>query len=524
MIRSTRPLRVLAVAAILAVSGCSASGNSDGDVVRDGTFTMAIPSDPGGMNPMRAAEGVTQNVLRFAYDSLVAFAPDGKVEPYLAQSWKAGPRSVAFTLRDGITCSNGKTFTAAAAAATLNFAGDPAKKSDYLRDLPPGMKAAAEGNTVTVSTPNPDQFLLYKVGGILMVCPDGLSDPASLTKQTQGTGMFQLSDAAAGDHYTFTRRDEFVWGPGGVTAKEQGLPKTVVLRVVPSETTAANLLVSGEVNVTSILGPDRKRVAEVAGVQESIRSPLGLTFFNQAAGRPGADQAVRRALTTGMDRDALARVMTDGTGATPRSLLTIPPDPCHADTVSGAFPAFDAGKAAAELEAAGWVAGPDGVRTKDGKKLHLRFIYNSALGDSVVAAAELLRDNWKRIGVELEIKGYPPSNLGTIVYETGDWDAGWLPITVGIPSDFVARLSGPTPPAGANLASIHNAGYDKETAAAAALPLDRACPHWIAAEKALFEKVDVVPVVDGTIPTFGKGVGFRLQGGLIDPTSLRLKG
>lgn len=525
----TRLMRQSAVAAlataILATSACSGgSAAGGGGTVENGTFTMSIPSDPAGMDPMQASEGVTQNVLRFAYDSLVAFAPDGTVEPYLAESWTTDATSVSFVLRAGITCSSGAPFTAAEAAAALNFAADPAKKSDYLRDLPPGLTAVADGSTVKVTTPQPDQFLLYKAGGVLMVCPDGLANPEALMEKSQGTGMFQLTEAVASDHYTFTRRDEFAWGPGGVAATQPGLPGTVQLRVIPSETTAANLFLTGDVNVASILGPDRERVAAAATAEQHIRTPLGLTFFNQSAGRPGSDPAVRRALTTGMDMDSLSKVMTSGTGEKPRSLLTIPPDPCHLDTVSGAFPAFDAAAAAQELDKAGWAPGADGVREKNGQRLTVRFVYNSALGDSVVAAAELLRDNWKTIGVDIEIKGDTPSNLGRTVYETGEWDAGWLPITVGIPTDFVARLSGPRPPEGTNLASISNATYDRESAAAASLPVAEACPRWEAAERALFENLDVVPVVDGTVPTFGTGVEFRLQAGLLDPTSLRMTG
>ncbi|WP_082748630.1 ABC transporter substrate-binding protein [Nocardioides jensenii] len=523
MTKSTLARALVAGTVLVAASACS---GGDGGSAGDQVFTMSIPSDPATMDPMHAAEGITQTVLRFAYDSLVAFDADGSVQPYLAEKWDVKESSVVFTLRDGISCSNGDDFTATDAAATLNFAVDPAQGSDYLRDLPQGLKATADdaSRTVTVTTADPDQFLIHKVGGVLMVCPEGLSNPKALAEQTQGTGLFELSETVPSDHYTLTRRDEFTWGPGGVTAQTAGLPASVVLRVVPNETTAANLFLSGEVNALSVLGPDRERVAAVADVQREIRTPIGLTFFNQSDGRPGADPDVRRALTTGMDMEALGTVMTNGYGKTPESLLTIPPDPCHADTVAGALPPFDSEAAAQILDDAGWVSGDGGIREKDGKTLSLRFIYNAALGDSVAAAAELLRDNWSEIGVDMEIQGVPPSGLGPIVYESGDWDAGWLPITVGIPSDLVARLSGQTPPKGSNLASIDNQTYVEETSAATALPLAKSCPRWVAAEQALFQDLDVVPIVDGTIPTFGAGVEFELQAGLIDPSSIRMKG
>lgn len=523
MTRLKRPSLVLLVASMVAAAGCSSAGSSS-DGGTDATFTMAIPTDPAGLDPMHASEGVTQNVLRFAYDSLLAFPDSGEPEPYLAESWETTPDSVTYTLKDGITCSDGSPFTAEEAAAVINFAVDPENQTDYLRDLPKGIKAVASGADLTVTVAQPDPFLLYKIGEMLMVCPAALSDPDSLDEQSQGTGMFVLQKAVTGDHYKFTRRDDFRWGPNGTTAEEEGLPKEVVLRVIPNETTAVNLLASGEVHVTGVLGPERQRAASVADVEHQITTPLGLTFYNQAAGRPGADEAVRHALTMATNMDALVEVMTDGTGERAKRLVTIPPDPCGTDTVAGAFPDFDTKKAAAELDAAGWELGSDGVRSKDGKPLRIKFIYNSALGDGVVAASELLRSDWKKIGVDLKITGFPPSRLGQVVYETGDWDAGWLPITVGLPSYFVDRVSGETPPKGSNFAWIDNDEYEKEAALAASLPLEEACAHWDAAEKALFRSADLVPVANGTLPTFGKGVDFRLQGGLIDPSSLRMGG
>src|SRR4029077_17284889 len=69
---------------------------------------------------------------------------------------------------------------------------------------------------------------------------------------------------------------------------------------------------------------------------------------------------------------------------------------------------FDLKASAALLDRAGWRVGPDGVRQKNGVKLHLNFAYAS--GDPAWAEiVELVRSTWKQIGVTFDSKTYLPS-------------------------------------------------------------------------------------------------------------------
>ena len=170
---------------------------------------------------------------------------------------------MTLTLADGITCSDGSEFTATAAADNITYVGDPKNKSAYLGAfLPVGATATADdaAGTVTITLAQPAPFVLNGLASLPMVCESGMQDRASLAATTDGTGPYELTEAVPGDHYTYQIRDGYTWGPNGATTAEEGMPDTVVMKIVENEGTAANLLSTGDINAALIQGPDAKRL------------------------------------------------------------------------------------------------------------------------------------------------------------------------------------------------------------------------------------------------------------------------
>jgi len=99
--------------------------------------------------------------------------------------------------------------------------------------------------------------LVRNVGGLHIVCNKGIKDRTLLKQGSDGTGQYKVAEAVPGDHYTLTRRKEYAWGSGDFKADQPGMPDKVVLKVVANETTAANLLLAGQVNIAAITGPDK---------------------------------------------------------------------------------------------------------------------------------------------------------------------------------------------------------------------------------------------------------------------------
>ncbi|MEV6647370.1 ABC transporter substrate-binding protein [Amycolatopsis sp. NPDC051371] len=524
----TRTAAVLLGVLALTATACGGSGGGaatgDGAPVDGKTFSLGVGSDPGSLDPHMTVLSVAIQVDRFLYDTLLNLDGDGKAVAGLAAKWEASTTTASFTLRPGLTCADGTPLTAADVAANVNFIGDPANKSPIAGlYIAPGTKATADAatGTITVTSGKPDAFLARNVGGVPIACAKGLADRKLLAKGEAGTGMFTVTESVPNDHYTFTRRKDYTWGPGDWKA-EPGLPDKVVVRVIPNTTTAANLLLSGELSAAAINGPDRKRLEARKLFHGDFTAPMGEVFYNQAPGRPGQDEAVRRALTQALDLPQLGKVLTSGDGKPSKGMITNEPKVCPGDTVSGNLPAHDPAAAAAALDAAGWKAGPDGVRAKDGKKLALTVLYGTQLGPTMAPTAELAQQTWKSLGVDVTLKAVDSPGLSQVLFATGEWEVSLGPVGFSLPSQLVPFVSGPAAPDGTNFAHISNPGYGQAARQAASKAGDTSCADWNAAETALVKRVDAVPYFDSVVPTYASGAKFEISQGNVEPSSIRM--
>ena len=108
-----------------------------------------------------------------------------------------------------------------------------------------------------------------------------------------------------------------------------------------------------------------------------------------------SDVNVRRAINIGIDRERLIDETLGGHGSPAYSLCDKMPWYNDASEVS-----FDAEKAKELLEAAGWKAGGDGIREKDGVRAEFNLLFTP--GDSVrQAIAENVASQLKNLGIEV---------------------------------------------------------------------------------------------------------------------------
>ena len=207
--------------------------------------------------------------------------------------------------------------TATVVKRNIEFIGNPANRSPLIGvGVPAGATVTANNGTgqivVTSTVPNP--FMLQGLALVDMVCTAGLDDRTMLTRGALGSGPFRLVEAVSGDHYTVAARSGYRWGPGGATTAAPRLPARVVLRVVSNETTAANLVLTGGVNVAQIVGDERARLNRAGLFRRVLAARRSMFFFNQKAGRPAADARVRRAIVQAVNLQQFGTVATSGRG------------------------------------------------------------------------------------------------------------------------------------------------------------------------------------------------------------------
>lgn len=526
--RSTTSLIALLGATALTLTACAGTsggtGSGAGVPVDGATFTMAVGTDPGSLDPMVTSVGIARNIDRFLYTRLLEVQADGSIVPGLATEWESDLTTARFTINQDARCEDGTPFTASQVAANINFLGDPANGSPLTgTDVQPGTVAVGDDATgvVTLTSGVPDAFILESVGSISLVCGSAIGDSELLAKGGGATGMYTMTEIVPNSKYTLTLREDFTWGPGNWDPKRVGTPSTVVFSVLPNETTAANLLLAGEINAAQILGPEAERLRATDFFEATVELATGQLYFNQAADRLGASEALRIALTQALNLEELRTIITGGTGVAPTGLVTMPPNPCRVDSITGNVPDFDVEAAGAALDAEGWKMGSDGLREKDGETLALTVIVPTFVGDAFMASAELLQSMWKSVGVDATIRGGDANAMNDALFATGDWDVSMVPFGVGVPSQLVAFSSGATPPAGTNFASLHNAEYESGVATASAKTGQEGCADWAAAEVPLITSASIVPFANSVLTTFGNKAEFVYTDNLV-PSSIQM--
>jgi peptide/nickel transport system substrate-binding protein len=206
----------------------------------------------------------------------------------------------------------------------------------------------------------------------------------------------------------------------------RGRPKLdkIVYKVIPNRDALLTQLEGHHVDLWyQFGGAYLSRIRALRGYSVLQQPSYAFNHFDFNVTHPVvSDPIVRQALRLGLDRHAIVDQVEHGVGfvqdsATPFSA------PYSVDLGSTAY---DPAKANAILDNAGWKRGPDGIRAKNGVKLALDVASRSGRPD-VDAQLEVVRNDWKQIGVALEVHHYPaalmfaPPDRGGVVYGN-KWD------------------------------------------------------------------------------------------------------
>jgi peptide/nickel transport system substrate-binding protein len=516
---------------LVLLAGCSdtranpdatASGGvppAKGPLVNDGTFRFPLAFDPGELDPATNV-GMGKQFPSFAYDSLVA-ADGNTVVGNLATRWEEGPKQVVFTIRKGVSCSDGSAVTPSVIADSFDF-----YRSDKAQDRPFGdvsdwrVRGDDAAGTVTFTFGHPVGFPVQSLAYVPVVCGKGLKDRTLLQRGTSGSGPYVLTRSVPNDRYLLERREGYTWGPDGASTAETGMPKTIELRVVTDASTAVNMLLAGDLDGAGLPEAAHDRLGRRARAIP-VPSELGQLVYNNAGNRVTGDPVVRRALTMAVDRKAMATVAK---GELADNLSFPFTNPCPAPGNRAAIPGHDPAAAAKLLEDAGWAKGTDGTRVKNGKRLALDVITANDFSAEFTAAATLAVKAWREIGVDAKNRTLTGNAMLQVIVSS-EWDAAPMSALGSLnPAQLTGVLAGPEPPKGSNLARIRNPEYDRLAAQAlAAGSAGAACDAWNRAERALYAEGNIFPVVAGNrYFAMGPHVDFGVNMAGVVATSIRV--
>ncbi|MFD3565873.1 ABC transporter substrate-binding protein [Streptomyces sp. NPDC058667] len=464
-------------------------------------------------DPIKQRAASDYVVGRLMYETLVGQDDDGTIVPRIAAKWDQSPTGVTFTLKKGVTCSDGKPLTASQVAASLTRYRT--SSAGAAMTFGPGNTGAGttitgddKAGTVSVRLAAPWGELLPGLANTTtgVVCSPGLSAGDRLGTGAvggAGTGPYQLVGSERGSTYELKLREGFDAWPR-YAAMPAGRPAgTLKVSVVKNESTLANQLQTGAVDFGAFTGPDAARFGK--GGFTIAAAPLIRNFvaFNQREGHPGADPKIRRAVAQAIDARAFNRVFGD-TGQVMTSYV-------------------DA-KALCVSTDASLLTKTDPAAAKkvlDGVKIELVGSNAVAQGAGNTYVQEALR----AAGADVKLTNADNGTWATrVTGNQGDWDLTVFPMIYGQLARGGVHFIGEEPAKGRNFGAVDNkaflAGYG---AATTTVDQNAKCAAWQKAQKALLHANDVVPLATVNVHyVFRAGISAATPAGAFDPATLRI--
>ncbi|MFT4211269.1 MAG: ABC transporter substrate-binding protein [Microbacterium sp.] len=299
-----RLLAAVAAGGLIATALAACSGGSGSDTTQQ-TLTIGMAQTANNMDPHTASPAA---YVFPAYATPIYLAPDGDLVPDLATEWGYTDdqnTTFEFTLRDGVTFSDGDTLDADAVVASLERFLDLEGNQNLASAGPVSAITAVDDDTVRISYsepfPNAALSLTQDYNFGFIISPTGLADPDSLMTESHGAGQYVLdaSQTVIDSVYTFTPNANY-WNPDAVKFSE------VVLK--PTTDPAAQLaaLESGEIDYAMNMSAINVASAVSAGfVNASGAGQIWYLMLQARDAAPLSDSRVREAISLAIDRDAI---------------------------------------------------------------------------------------------------------------------------------------------------------------------------------------------------------------------------
>ncbi len=378
--------------------------------VNEDTVTIAIgkTSEPeAGLNPIF---GVNHGTIPLVQSSLVTYDADMNIQNDLATDYAVSEdgKTWTFTLRDDATFTDNTPVTPEDVIFTL----EEIKKSASEIDLTAVKEIKADNQKVIIQLEEPQSTFLNTVATIGIVPKHAYDD--SYGEHPVGSGPYKFVQWNKGEEMILQANDKY-YG-------EKPTIKNVNLLFM-DEDAAFAAAKAGKVDVASVSATQAGNKIEgmelkVVHTQDNRGLTLPMEKNTGKKSKDGypignnvtSDEAIRKALVYGLDRDEMAK-----------------------NTVSGfASPAFsendglpwsneevkvktDIKKAEKILKDGNWKKGKDGILEKDGQKAAFDLYYLT--GDSVRQALSMDTANQaEKLGIKIEVKSGTWDDLARVMY------------------------------------------------------------------------------------------------------------
>ena len=376
--------------------GASQAGTDRNDVI----VGMGPTSEPeAGFDPTYgwgAGEHVHEPLIQ---STLTVTTTDLKIGYDLATGMEASDDGLTWTvtIRDDVSFTDGEKLTAEDVAFTYNTLRDTSSVNDFtmLKEA-----AALDDTTVEFRMNRPYSIWPYTMA-IVGIVPEHAYG-AGYGEHPVGSGRYMLKQWDKGQQVILEANP-------GYYGEEPKMKKVTILFMEEDAAYAAVMSGQADLAYTAASYSDQA----LPGYELLYFEPVDNRGFNLPAVSAGgknedgiplgndftSDVQVRRAINLAIDRDEMIHNVLNGFGSPAYSVCDKMPWYNDAAKVS-----YNAVKAEQILEEAGWKAGSDGIREKDGVRASMTLMYPAS--DSVrQALAADTANQLKKVGIEVKTEG-----------------------------------------------------------------------------------------------------------------------
>jgi peptide/nickel transport system substrate-binding protein len=404
-IRSRLAQRLVSFVSVLAIGMTLAGGaGAQEQIKRGGTLVVSLPGEPQSLNPAITTHLPTRLAASNMFNSLIYVGPDQKIRPDLAESWEMSSDGMTYTfhLARNAKWHDGKPFTSADVKFSLNevnrkYDGPATTGFSMVKDI-----ETPDPYTVvfTLQYPFP-AFFPWSFTNV-WIMPQHIyagSDPTrnNANFKPVGTGPFMFREWTRGSHLTLDRNPNYF---------KAGKPYVdrLVFKVIPDASARVIALESNDVDHLNFLSMPSTAVADlrknsnitVKLDRSRVNYGIIIAHFN-LRNQYLQNKQVRQAIGFAINQKEVIDKALDGLA----DVSTGPISPQQADWYNPNVPrySFEPAKSNAMLDAAGFPRGANGVR------FALRISYDrTGEGGSLQSAAEIMRENLKTVGVDLQLQ------------------------------------------------------------------------------------------------------------------------
>ncbi|MET7020208.1 ABC transporter substrate-binding protein [Bacillus mycoides] len=404
---------------------------------RKDTFVVGMPSPGGIFLPHFMENGWDGNITQAIFAPLVGLDKEGKPIPILAKKWDISEDQLTYTfhLKDDLKFSDSSPLTADDVAFTLTLLHDPTYSgaTDISQTAIKGGQAYKEGKAtsiegiqvidpkkITITTEKVNAQTLSLIGGEVIskayygkeYKQGNLEYLKELYGKPMGAGAYKLDKYIPGQEVRFVANENYF----------EGKPKIehFIYKITKGDTKLQQFQ-AGEVDydgfTTNAETIEQLKELGFTNVNVYTGSSYGYIKMNYKKSY-FKDKRVRQAFIYGLERQKVIDTYFQGYA----SLVNVPITPVSwAYTEEGINKyEYNLEKAKKLLDEAGWKAGSDGIREKDGQKLKVSYFASSAskINDVMIP---VMKEDYKKMGVDFNPE-YMDFNTMISKVIKGDYD------------------------------------------------------------------------------------------------------